>query len=137
MTGGGREMDLQAARRAVEATLAALEPGDKPIAVVVADDHGEPVYSERMDGASTNDMRQAERKAYTAAFMERSSRGWRDQILQDGRTVADWSDPGLTTLTGGAPIGERRAVVGAIGVHGNTPVRDEQLAWIGAEAALT
>src|SRR5436190_22951116 len=97
--GSGGTMDLQAARRAVEATLAALEAGDKPIAVVVADGHGEPIYTERMEGATANDMRQAERKAYTAAFMERSSRGWRDQILQDGRTVADWSDPMLTTLT--------------------------------------
>jgi 2-iminobutanoate/2-iminopropanoate deaminase len=129
-------MDLETARRAVQATLDALEAGDKPIAVVVADDHGEPMYAERMDGATPNDMRQAERKAYTAAFMERSSRGWRDQIREDGRTVADWSDSMLTTLAGGMPIGERRAVVGAIGVHGTTPVRDEQLASIGAEAAL-
>src|SRR5581483_1640414 len=130
-------MDLASARRAVAATLAALEPGDKPIAIVVADGRGEPVYAERMDGATANDLVQAERKAYTAAFMERSSRGWRDQIREDGRTVADWSDANLTTLAGGAPIGERRAIIGSIGVHGNSPVRDEQLAWIGAEAALT
>ena len=61
---------MEQARRAVAATLAALEPGDKPVAVVVADEHGEPIYAERMDGATANDMRQAERKAYTAAFME-------------------------------------------------------------------
>src|SRR5581483_2148988 len=57
---GSETMDLSTARRAVEATLAAVEAGDRPIAVVVADEHGEPVYAERMDGASSNDMRQAE-----------------------------------------------------------------------------
>ncbi len=134
---GSETMDLSTARRAVEATLAAVEAGDRPIAVVVADEHGEPVYAERMDGASSNDMRQAERKAYTAAFMARSTRGYRDQIRQDGRTLADWSDPMLTTLTGGLTIGERRAVVGAIGVHGNSAVRDEQLARVGLQAALS
>ncbi|HEY3118898.1 MAG TPA: heme-binding protein [Chloroflexota bacterium] len=133
---GEQSIDLAAARRAVAAAVGAVEPGDKPIAVVVADDNGEPIYAERMDGASVNDMRQAERKAYSAAFMARDTRGYRDQIAQDGRTLADWSDPMLTTLTGGVTIGERRAVIGAVGVHGNTAVRDEQLARAGVEAAL-
>src|SRR5437867_9650400 len=60
-----QSMSIERARCAVEAVLAALEPGDKPVAVVVSDDNGEPIYAERMDGASANDMRQAERKAYS------------------------------------------------------------------------
>ncbi len=42
----------------------------------------------------------------------------------------------LTTLTGGLTIGERRAVFGAIGVHGNGAERDEALARAGLEAVL-
>ena len=42
----------------------------------------------------------------------------------------------LTTLTGGLTIGSRREVVGAIGVHGNSPERDEVLAGVGRDAAL-
>jgi len=131
-----QSIGLESARRAVAATLAALVAGDKPIAVVVADENGEPVYAERMDGATANDLRQAERKAYTAAFMARDTRGYREQLLHDGRTLADWSDPMMTTLTGGLTIGGRREVFGAIGVHGNSAVRDEQLARVGLDVAL-
>lgn len=131
-----QSIGIEEARRAVAATLGAMVARDKPIAVVVADENGEPVYAERMDGATANDLRQAERKAYTAAFMARDTRGYREQLLHDGRTLADWSDPMMTTLTGGLTIGERRAVFGAIGVHGNSAVRDEQLARVGLAAAL-
>src|SRR5205814_6084976 len=126
----------EAARRAVEATLAAVSPADQPIAVAVADDTGELVHALRMEGATANDMRQAERKAYSAAFMARDTSGYREQLLHDGRTLADWSDSMLTTLTGGLTIGSRREVVGAIGVHGNSPERDEVLAAVGRDAAL-
>lgn len=132
-----RSVGWEAARRAVDAVVAAVMPWDRPIAVAVADDNGEVVYAVRMDGASANDMRQAERKAYTAAFMARDTRGYREQLLHDGRTLADWSDPMLTTLTGGLTIGARREVFGGIGVHGNSPERDEQLARLGLETILS
>ena len=131
---GKRSIGLEAARRAAAATLGAVAAVDKPIAVAVADENGELVYAERMDGARANDMRQAERKAYTAAFMARDTKSYREQLLHDGRTLADWADAMMTTLTGGLTIGARREVFGAIGVHGNGPERDEALARVGLEA---
>lgn len=131
-----RSVGLEAARRAVDAVVAAVAAADKPIAVAVADDVGELVFAQRMDGATANDMRQAERKAYTAAFMARDTESYREQLLHDGRTLADWSDAMLTTLTGGLTIGDRRQVFGGIGVHGSGAERDEALAHIGLAAAL-
>ncbi len=130
-----RAISLVAARQVVAAVLAAIGPGDKPVAIAVADDTGELVYTERMDGATANDLYQAERKAYTAAFMARDTAGYREQLLHDGRTLADWSDSMLTTLTGGLTIGARRQVFGGIGVHGNGAERDEALARAGLAAA--
>jgi 2-iminobutanoate/2-iminopropanoate deaminase len=127
---------LEAARRAVEATLARVTSSDHPIAVAVADENGELIHAVRMEGATANDMRQAERKAYTAAFMARDTSSYREQLVHDGRTLADWSDAMLTTLSGGLTIGTRRQVCGAIGVHGNAPERDEALAAIGRDAAI-
>src|SRR5439155_2178154 len=121
---------------AVDATLASVSPSDQPIAVAVADENGDLVHALRMEGATANDMRQAERKAYSAAFMARDTSSYREQLQNDGRTLADWSDPMLTTLSGGLTIGGRRETVGAIGVHGNTPERDEALAALGRDAAL-
>ncbi len=131
-----KSIGLQDARRAIEATLAAVTVADRPIAVAVADENGELVHAMRMEGATANDMRQAERKAYSAAFMARDTRSYHEQLLHDGRTLADWSDSMLTTLSGGLTIGSRSEVLGAIGVHGNAPERDEALAIIGRDAAL-
>ncbi len=63
------------------------------LAVVVADENGDVVHLLTQDGASATDIRNAERKAYTAAFIGRDTWAYRQQIAADGRTVADWSDP--------------------------------------------
>jgi 2-iminobutanoate/2-iminopropanoate deaminase len=129
-----RSIGLTAARKAVDAVLRAVAASDRPVAVAVADENGELVHAMRMDEASANDMRQAIRKAYTASFMARDSRGYRQQLLEDGRRLADWSDPMLTTLTGGLIVRVDGQVIGGIGVHGNSAERDEELARIGIDA---
>jgi hypothetical protein len=61
---------------------------------------------------------------------------WRLQILHDGRTVADWSNPDLTTIHGGWTLRRASQVIGGLGVSGSGDEdRDEQLALKGAEAA--
>ena len=93
------------------------------------------VYQVRQDGARPVDVRNAERKAYTAAFIGRDTALWRLQILHDGRTVADWSNPKLTTLHGGWTLRRASQVIGGLGVSGSgNEDRDEQLALRGAEA---
>ena len=92
------------------------------------------VYQVRQDGASAVDVRNAERKAYTAAFIGRDTALWRLQILHDGRTVADWANPSLTTIHGGWTLRRASQVIGGIGVSGSgNEDRDEQLALKGAE----
>ena len=94
------------------------------------------VYQIRQDGASAVDVRDAERKAYSAAYIGRDTSVWRLQILHDGRTVADWANPNLTTLHGGWTLRRASQVIGGIGVSGSGDEdRDEQLALKGAEAA--
>ena len=94
------------------------------------------VYQIRQDGASAVDVRNAERKAYSAAYIGRDTSMWRLQILHDGRTVADWANPNLTTLHGGWTLRRASQVIGGIGVSGSGDEdRDEQLALKGAEAA--
>jgi uncharacterized protein GlcG (DUF336 family) len=60
---------------------------------------------------------------------------WRLQILHDGRTVADWSNPYMTTLHGGWTLRRASQVIGGLGVSGSGDEdRDEVLALRGAEA---
>jgi glc operon protein GlcG len=127
---------LADARAAVEAVLKAARPNEAPLAVAVVDGNGNMVYQLRQDGTGPLDVRDSERKAYTAAYIGRDTSIWRLQIRHDGRTVADWANPMLTTLYGGWTLRRASTVIGGLGVAGSgTDDRDEQLALKGAEAA--
>ena len=128
-------MSLEDARVAVDAVLSSARQSER-LAVSVVDGSGNPVYQVRQDGAAPVDVRNAERKAYTAAYIGRDTALWRLQILQDGRTVADWANPALTTLHGGWTLRRESQVIGGLGVSGSGDEdRDEQLALKGAEVA--
>lgn len=127
---------LNDARIAVEAVLKSARSNDGPLAISLVDSEGNVVYQVRQDGARALDVRDAERKAYTAAYIGRDSSMWRLQIRHDGRTVADWANPKLTTLHGGWTLRRASSVIGGLGVSGSGDEdRDEQLALKGAEAA--
>ena len=129
-------VSLDDARLAANAALAAAKPGDGPIAVAVTSETGDLAYLVRQDGTSAVDVRNAERKAYTAAFIGRDTSVLRLQITHDGRTVSDWSDPMVTTLHGGWTLRRQSQIIGGIGVAGSGDEdRDERLALAGAEAA--
>jgi len=127
-------VSLSEARLAVDAVLSAARASET-LAVAVVDGSGHVVYQVRQDGASSVDVRNAERKAYTAAFIGRDTALWRLQILHDGRTVADWANANLTTLHGGWTLRRASQVIGGLGVCGSgNEDRDEVLALRGAEA---
>jgi uncharacterized protein GlcG (DUF336 family) len=129
-----RSIGLSEARLAAEVIRCGVGPGDAPVAVSVVDPEGNVVYQVRQDGAGAVDVRNAERKAYTAAYIGRDTSMWRLQILHDGRTVADWANPNLTTLHGGWTLRRDGQVIGGLGVSGSSgDDRDEQLALKGAE----
>jgi glc operon protein GlcG len=128
-------VSLADARIAVDAVLQSTRKNDAPLAISVVDGAGNMVYQVRQDGAAAVDVRNAERKAYTAAFIGRDTALWRLQILHDGRTVADWSNPNMTTIHGGWTLRRASQVIGGLGVSGSGHEdRDEQLALKGAEA---
>ena len=128
---------LEDAQRAVDAAMAAASASERPFAVAVVDENGELVYLARKDGTSATAVRNAERKAYTSAYIGRDTLIYRQQIMHDGRTVADWSNAGITTLHGGLTLHRASQVIGGIGVSGTGDEdRDERLALAGAEAMV-
>jgi uncharacterized protein GlcG (DUF336 family) len=123
------------ARIAVDAVVGSARQNEAPLAIAVVDGDGNMIYQIRQDGASAVDVRNSERKAITAAYIGRDTSVWRLQILHDGRTVADWSNPNLTTIHGGWTLRRASQVIGGLGVSGSGDEdRDEQLALKGAEA---
>jgi len=101
--------------------------------IVIVDDGGHPILLQRLDNTQVASVEVGIGKARTAAIFRRPSKDFEDQIRQ-GR-VAALALPGATPLQGGIPIIHAGKVIGAIGVSGESPQEDEDVAKAGAAAA--
>ena len=118
-------MRLARARAIVEYVV---ENATGPVAVFVADAHGELVAAATMDGAAPDTRLNARRKAYTAARSDaRSTRELADKVRDDPVERASF-DPFFTFFLGGVAVFEGDARVGAVGVSGLPGDVDEGLA---------
>ena len=100
------------------------------VVIVVTDEGGHVLYLERLNDTQVASVDVGIGKARTAAIFRRPSKEFEDQI-REGR-VAALALPGATPLQGGVPLVAGGQVVGAIGVSGNTPQEDEDIAKAGA-----
>jgi glc operon protein GlcG len=105
------------------------------VVIVVVDDGGHLLVLERLDDTQVASVEVGIGKARTAAIFRRPTKVFEDQV-RDGR-VAALALPGATPLQGGVPIVYEGKVIGAIGVSGNTPQEDEDIAKVGAAAAAS
>jgi len=96
------------------------------------DDGGVLLVLHRLDDTQIASVEVGVAKVRTAAIFRRPSKVFEDQV-KNGR-VAALALPGAAPLQGGIPIVHRGKVVGAIGVSGNTPQEDEDIAKAGASA---
>src|SRR5438552_14955946 len=103
--------------------------------IVVVDDGGHMLVLHRLDDTQVASVEVGIGKARTAAIFRRPSKDFEDQV-REGR-VAALALPGATPLQGGVPIIFEGKVIGAIGVSGNTPQEDEDIAKVGAASAGT
>jgi glc operon protein GlcG len=125
-------LTLAAAKKiAAAAEVEAMKRG-ATVVIAVVDDGGHLLLLARLDDTQVASVEVAIGKARTAAIFRRPSKVFEDQI-RDGR-VAALALPGATPLQGGIPILVNGKVVGAIGVSGNTPQEDEDIAKAGAAA---
>jgi len=125
-------LTLSAAKRAVEAAEKEAARRGATVVIAVVDDGGQLILLERLDDTQVASVEVGIGKARTAAIFRRPSKEFEDQI-REGR-VAALALPGATPLQGGIPIIIDGKVVGAIGVSGNTPQEDEEIAIAGASA---
>jgi glc operon protein GlcG len=125
-------LTLDAARAVVTAAEAEARRRGLGVVTVVVDDGGAIIELSRMDTAQVASVNVGVGKARTAAIYRRPSRVFEEQI-RDGR-VAALALADATPLTGGVPILIDGQVVGAVGVSGDTPQVDEEIALAGARA---
>lgn len=127
-----RVLTLDVARAVAAAAEAEAVKRRATVVIAVVDDGGHVVYLERLDDTQVASVDVGIGKARTAAIFRRPSKVFEDQI-RDGR-VAALALPGATPLQGGVPLVVDGQVIGAIGVSGNTPQEDEDIAMAGAAA---
>jgi len=125
-------LTLEAARTVVAAAEAEALKRGSTVVIVVVDDGGHVLLLERLNDTQVASVEVGIGKARTAAICRRPSKVFEDQV-RDGR-VAALALPGATPLQGGVPLIAGGQVVGAIGVSGNTPQEDEDIAKAGAAA---
>jgi len=125
-------LSFAAARKIATASQDAARAKGVAVVVVVVDDAGHIILLERMDGAQVASVDVGIGKARTAAIYRRPSKVFEDQI-KNGR-VAALALADATPLQGGVPVLFDGKVVGAVGVSGDSPQIDEDIAIAGTAA---
>ena len=138
-----KTLDTEDAQKVIAAVIAYREQmKHRGIAVVVVDKYGDVIAGLRTTGMHGRYFKAAQRKAYSAAVMERDTSAlmdfWNQQQSEGMRGPSDWNDVMLTSLHGGLCIQFGKEIVGGIGCAGgsggdpNNPLSD----WAFAEAGL-
>jgi len=128
-------LTLDAAKQVAAAAETEAKRRGSTVVIVVVDDGGHVLLLERLDDTQVASVEVGIGKARTAAIFRRPSKDFEDQV-RNGR-VAALALPGATPLQGGIPIVVDGKVLGAVGVSGNTPQEDEDIAKVGAAAIAT
>ena len=127
-------LTLNVAKKIAAAAEAEANRRGSTVVIAVVDDGGYLLVLHRLDDTQVASVEVGVGKARTAAIFRRPSKVFEDQV-REGR-VAALALPGATPLQGGIPIVYEGKVVGAIGVSGNSPQEDEDIAKAGAAAAI-
>ena len=125
-------LTLRVARAIADAAEVEAVRRGAAVVIVVVDDGGSLLVLHRLDDTQVASVEVGIAKARTAAIFRRPSKVFEDQV-RNGR-VAALGLPGAAPLQGGIPIIHRGKVIGAIGVSGNTPQEDEDIAKVDAGA---
>jgi glc operon protein GlcG len=125
-------LSLAAARAIIAAAEEEAASRGLGVVTVVVDAAGTVIQVSRMDSAQVASVNVGIGKARTSAIYRRPSRVFEEQI-KSGR-VATLALADATPLQGGVPILVDGVVVGAVGVSGDTPQVDEDIAIAGAKA---
>jgi glc operon protein GlcG len=125
-----KALSLAAAQKIVAVAEAEAQAKGARVVIAVVDDSGNLLVLERLDDTQIASVEVAIGKARTAAIFRRPSREFEEQV-KNGR-IAALALPGATPLQGGMPITADGKVIGAIGVSGETPAQDEEIAIVGA-----
>lgn len=130
------DIDLESARRVVDAARKKAADLDCKMNIAVVDVGANLKAFARMDGAWLGSIDISIKKARTARFFDMPT-GAIGELSQPGGSLfnIEVSNGGLITFPGGVPLKDKSGnIVGAIGVSGSSVENDHACATAGAEA---
>jgi glc operon protein GlcG len=125
-------LTLDGAKKVMAAAEAEAKRQSFPCSIAIVDDGGNLLLMERLDDWIVASANVSVGKARTSAIFRRPTSDF-ENIIKNGRTAMVALND-FTPLQGGVPITVDGKVVGAIGVSGNNPPKDEEIALAGANA---
>lgn len=128
-------LTLDGAKQIMAVAEAKAKRDGARVVIAVVDDGGSLLLLERLDDPQVASVNVGIDKARTAAIYRRPSKVFEDQV-KNGR-VSALALHGAVALQGGVPITVNGKVIGAIGVSGETPQQDEDIATAGAAVAAS
>jgi glc operon protein GlcG len=128
-------LTLDGAKKIAAVAEAKAKTEGARVVIAVVDEGGSLLLLERLDDTQVASVNVGIDKARTAAIYRRPSKVFEDQV-KNGR-VSALALHGAVALQGGVPIMVDGKVIGAIGVSGETPSQDEDIAMAGAAVAAS
>ena len=128
-------LTLDGAKKIVAVAEAKAKSENARVVIAVVDEGGSLLLLERLDDTQVASVNVGIDKARTAAIYRRPSKVFEDEV-KNGR-VSALALHGAVALQGGVPIVVDGKVIGAIGVSGETPQQDEDIAIAGAAVAAS
>jgi len=128
-------LTLDGAKKIAAVAEAKAKAEGARVVIAVVDEGGSLILLQRLDDTQVASVNVGIDKARTAAIYRRPSKVFEDQV-KNGR-VSALALHGAVALQGGVPIIVNGNVIGAIGVSGETPTQDEDIAIAGAAVAAS
>lgn len=128
-----KALTLNAAKQIAAAAEAEALKNQWNVVIAVADDGGNLLYLQRMDGTQVGSVQVAIDKARSAVLFRRPTKVFEDAVLGGRNGVMKLE--GAMPVEGGLPLVIDGAILGSIGVSGVTSQQDGIIAKAGAEAA--
>jgi glc operon protein GlcG len=128
-------LTLEGAKKIAAVAEAKAKAEGARVVIAVVDEGGSLLLLQRLDDTQVASVNVGIDKARTAAIYRRPSKVFEDQV-KNGR-VSALALHGAVALQGGVPIVVDGKVIGAIGVSGETPSQDEDIAIAGAAVAAS
>ena len=133
-----RRLDLNDARVLLAAARQRAQAIGVPMCIAIADESGNLIAFERMEGGKVTSITIAIDKAFTAAAARKATHDYGTASQPGGAAYGIASAIGgrLMVVAGGLPVVWQGEVVGGIGVSSGTPPQDRDVAEAAVAAFL-